>query len=99
MDITFDLVGRRAFGAAFAIVEIDAMHGSDVAVGILVVTGALDHITVAQAHAIARRIAYWRIQAEIAFGRRCHEIFLLYPQRFGNREMAQAFIVLRMRWR
>ena len=73
MNIAFDLIVGTAFGAAFAVGVIIAMHSNNPALRVFFATRTFHNIAISQAYPVAR------IEAKIAFGGRFHEIFLLNP--------------------
>ncbi len=53
VDVALDLDRVGAGRAGFGVGQVVAVHGDDVAVGVLVAAGALDDVAVAQAHRVA----------------------------------------------
>jgi hypothetical protein len=84
VDVALDLVVGAAFGARFAVGEIGAVDGDDVALFILVAAGAFDHEAVAQTHLVAGE------ETEVALARYFHEVVGFDPQFLGDRARAHA---------
>ncbi len=84
MDVPFHLDRLRARSARFRVRIVLAAHGGDPAARVLVAAGALDDVTVAQAHLVAGE------EAEVALRRVLREIFALDPQLARERQLAPA---------
>ena len=73
VDVALDLVGVGTRRAGFGVGHVLAMHGADVAGGIMVGTEALDDEAVAQPDHVAGE------EAEVALARHFHEVLALDP--------------------